>query len=163
MTLCVSDQPPSGTTPGGYYWYPLTSWDYTTSVRETGQPISITGLPAATPTVIGVNPITPFASAIINDDSTNALRVSFDQRGQCCQRIVKRFRDTWFLRHSPTWFCGIRNQQLDSLVFTPSASNLPATTKFTFIDLCRTPASEKVRNRAKHSGDPRARAGHHPR
>ena len=71
MTLTVTDHPPSGTTPGGYYWNSLTSWDYTTSVRETGQPISITGL-ATTQNVVEGDTIDPFASAIINDDSTNA-------------------------------------------------------------------------------------------
>jgi hypothetical protein len=72
ITLSVQDVPPTGVTPGGWWFYPLTSTDYTTSVRETGKPISLTGLQAAQ-NVTGENTIKPFASATINDDSTNAF------------------------------------------------------------------------------------------
>ncbi len=132
MTLTVTDQPPSGTTPGGYYWwYPLTTWDYTTSVRETGQPISITGLPTASQTVIAGNTITPFASAIINDDSTNAfVSVSFGEDNAANGSLSG---SGIYYGSSGTLYGSVKDvtNELDSLVFTPSASILPATTNFT--------------------------------
>jgi hypothetical protein len=130
MTLSVTDQAPSGTTPGGYYWYPLTSSDYTTSVRETGQPISITGLPTASQTVIEGNTIKPFASAIINDDSTNALVSVSIREDNPTNGSLSGPIDGSSGTLPPSSVAYVTNE-LDSLVFTPSASILPATTKFT--------------------------------
>jgi hypothetical protein len=122
MTLAVTDQPPPGTTPGGYYWYPLTSWDYTTSVREIGKPISITGLSTGSQTVTEGSTINPFVSAIINDDSTNAfVSVSISEDNPANGKL-----SSMLLSGSVTDV----TKALDAVVFTPSASNLPATTSF---------------------------------
>ena len=122
MVLAVTDQPPSGVTSGGYYWYPLTTWDYTTSVRETGKPISITGLPTKSQVVDQGDTIKPFASAAINDDSTNGF-VSVSISEDTANGTLS----------SSSLFGSVKDVTgaLDSLVFTPSASKLPATTTFT--------------------------------
>jgi hypothetical protein len=128
MTLTVADQPPIGTTRGGnYWWYPLTTWDYTTSVRETGQPISITGLPTDSQIVVPGKAVTPFASAFINDDSTNAavsVSISEDNptNGSLSGSGINGSSGTL------SGYVKDVTNALNSLVFTPSVS---ATTTFT--------------------------------
>jgi hypothetical protein len=122
MTLTVTDHPPSGTTPGGYYWNSLTSWDYTTSVRETGQPISITGL-ATTQNVVEGDTIDPFASAIINDDSTNAA-VSVTISEDIPANGSLSGSGTNGSSVTLSGYVGDVTKALDNLVFTPTTPNL---------------------------------------